>query len=137
MSMDPDGARPAARGSRPCASGWAGSAPCAPVLDGPTRRPRCADARARGARVCGRGALLVAYLTGLRIGDLLPASTTSFIATYVLSMAAALRLLRGPLRIGAAIALVACLVVFVFTGWLMLWVAGVTLLALLYTRSRL
>ena len=87
--------------------------------------------------MCGRGALLVAYLTGLRIGDLLPASTTSFIATYVLSMAAALRLLRGPLRIGAAIALVACLVVFVFTGWLMLWVAGVTLLALLYTRSRL
>jgi amino acid efflux transporter len=80
-------------------------------------------------------ALVVAYIAGWRIADLLPLSTSSFIATYVLSMAAALRLLRGPLRIGAAISLVACLVVLAFTGALVAWIVGVTLLSLWYTRS--
>ncbi len=80
-------------------------------------------------------ALAVAYVVGWRIADLLPLSTSSFIATYVLSMAAALRLLRGPLRIGAAISLVACLVVLAFTGALVAWIVGVTLVSLWYTRS--
>ena len=81
----------------------------------------------------GGTALLVAYLTDLRIADLLAPSNSAFIATYVLSMAAALRLLRGPLRVGAAVSLVACVVVFVFTGGLVLWIAGVTALSLAYT----
>jgi len=81
----------------------------------------------------GLTALLVAYVTDLRIADLLAPSNSAFIATYVLSMAAAMRLLRGPLRVGAAISLVACVVVFVFTGGLVLWIAGVTVLSLLYT----
>jgi amino acid efflux transporter len=81
----------------------------------------------------GMGALLVAYVTDLRIADLLAPSNSAFIATYVLSMAAAMRLLRGPLRVGAAISLVACVVVFVFTGGFVLWIAGVTALSLIYT----
>ena len=79
--------------------------------------------------------LLLAYVAGWQIADLLPISTSSFIATYVLSMAAAMRLLSGPLRIGAAISLVACVVVLAFTGALVAWIVGVTIAALLYTRS--
>ena len=79
--------------------------------------------------------LSLAYVAGWRIADLLPLSTSSFIATYVLSMAAAIRLLRPPLRYGAAIALVACAVVLAFTGALVVWIAGVTIASLLYTRS--
>ena len=78
-------------------------------------------------------ALLIAYVADLRIADLLAPSNSAFIATYVLSMAAAMRLLRGALRVGAAISLVACLVVFVFTGGLVLWIAAVTVLSLMYT----
>jgi amino acid efflux transporter len=84
----------------------------------------------------GGGALLVAYVTDLRIAELLTPSNSAFIATYVLSMAAAMRLLRGPLRVGAAISLVACVIVFVFTGALLVvWIAAVSLAALFYTRS--
>ena len=75
------------------------------------------------------------YLAGWRIADLLPFSTSSFIATYVLSMAAAVRLLRPPLRYGAAVALLACVVVLLFTGALVAWIAAVTGVSLLYTRS--
>ena len=85
--------------------------------------------------VVGGSALLVAYITGLGLADLLPPSTSAFIATYVLSMAAALRLLRGPLRYGAAIALAACAVVLLFTGLNMLWIAVVTGASLVYTRA--
>ena len=83
----------------------------------------------------GVSALVVAYLTNLRLADLLAPSNSAFIATYVLSMAAAVRLLRGPLRLGAAVSLVACLVVFAFTGALVVWIAGVLVAAMLYTRS--
>ena len=80
-------------------------------------------------------ALLVTFVAGWRLADLLPLSTSSFIATYVLSMAAAVRLLRPPLRYGAAVALVVCLVVLAFTGALVAWLVGVSIAALWYTRS--
>ena len=83
----------------------------------------------------GGTSLLIAYITGLGLADLLAPSTSAFIATYVLSMAAALRLLRPPLRYGAAIALVACVVVLVFTGANMLWILAVAAASLLYTRE--
>ena len=70
-----------------------------------------------------------------RIADLLPFSTSSFIATYVLSMAAAVLLLRPPLRYGATVALVACVAVLLFTGALVAWIAAVTGASLLYTRG--
>jgi amino acid efflux transporter len=82
-------------------------------------------------------AMVVAYLIGWGVDDLLPLSASSFIATYVLSMAAAIRLLHGAARIGAGVALVACVVVLLFSGALLAWIVGVAIASLLYTRSRL
>jgi amino acid efflux transporter len=79
-------------------------------------------------------ALSVSFFFKLRIADLLPFSTSSFLATYVLSMAAAVRLLRAPLAHAAIVSLVACTVVFFFVGTLLAWVAGVAACALVYQR---
>jgi amino acid efflux transporter len=81
-------------------------------------------------------AMTVAYLAGWGVGDLLPLSASSFIATYVLSMAAATRLLHGWARIGAAVALVACSVVLLFSGAILAWILGVSIACVLYTRAR-
>jgi amino acid efflux transporter len=80
--------------------------------------------------------LAITYAAALRSADLLPLSTSSFIATYVLSMAAAVRLLRGGEAVLAAIGLVACAAVLVFVGPLFVWLAAVALAALLYTGRR-
>src|SRR5262249_54575699 len=106
-----------------------------------------AQAEHRGANVPRRAiaviggsigiAMVVAYLAGRGVGDLLPLSASSFIATYVLSMAAATRLLHGWARAGAAVALVACVVVLLFSGALLAWIVGVGIASVLYTRSRL
>jgi amino acid efflux transporter len=82
-------------------------------------------------------AMVTAYLLGWGVDNLLPLSASSFIATYVLSMAAAVRLLHGAARIGAGVALVACVVVLLFSGALLAWIVGVAIASLLYTRSRL
>ena len=81
-------------------------------------------------------ALTVSYLVGWGVDDLLPLSASSFIATYVLSMAAAVRLLHGWARIGAGVALVACTVVLLFSGALLAWIVGVSIASVLYTRAR-
>jgi amino acid efflux transporter len=71
-------------------------------------------------------AAALAYTRHWGIADLLPLSTSSFIATYVLSMAAAVRLLRGRLRWIAAVSLAACCTVLIFVGPLLLaWLGGV------------
>jgi amino acid efflux transporter len=75
-----------------------------------------------------------ASMAGLSIADLLPYSTSSFIATYVLSMAAAVRLLRGPQRYAAVTALVACVIILVFVGPLLAWLAGVAICSLTYQQ---
>jgi amino acid efflux transporter len=77
-------------------------------------------------------ALSVTFVFKLRIADLLPFSTSSFLATYVLSMAAAVRLLRAPLTHAAIVSLVACTVVLFFVGTLLAWVAAVAACALAY-----
>src|SRR5262245_22691393 len=64
-------------------------------------------------------AMGTAYLAGWGVGNLLPLSASSFIATYVISMAAAVRLLHGAARVGAAVALVACVMVLLFSGALL------------------
>lgn len=79
-------------------------------------------------------ALTVTWVGGLRIADLLPFSTSSFLATYVLSMAAAARLLRPPLSYAALLSLVACTAVFFFVGTLIAWVGAVAVCALVYQR---
>ncbi len=76
----------------------------------------------------------VAYAAHWGIADLLPLSTSSFIATYVLSMAAAVRLLRPPLRYAAAASFVACTTVLFFVGPLLAWIGGITVCALAYQR---
>jgi amino acid efflux transporter len=81
------------------------------------------------------GATAVAYLARLQIADLLPLSTSSFIATYVLSMAAGVRLLRPPLAYVAAVALAACTLVLLFTGFLLGWIAIVALCSLVYQQA--
>lgn len=65
---------------------------------------------------------------------MLPFSTSSFLATYVLSMAAAVKLLRPPMSGLAALSLVACVGMLAFVGPLLGWIAAVTLAALLYQR---
>lgn len=81
-------------------------------------------------------ATALTYAGGIRTADLLALSTSSFIATYVLSMAAAVRLLSGRDAVLAAIGLVACLVVLAFVGALLAWLALVSLAAALYASRR-
>lgn len=77
-------------------------------------------------------ALVVGYLRELDMGTLLPLSTSSFIATYVLSMAAAVKLLKGRDVVFALLGLIGCLVVLACVGALVLWLAGVSLAAVAY-----
>jgi amino acid efflux transporter len=79
-------------------------------------------------------AAVVVYTRGWGIADLLPLSTSSFIATYVLSMAAAVRLLRPPLRYAAVVSLAACTVILFFVGPLLAWLAGIAACSLAYQR---
>ena len=81
--------------------------------------------------LCAAAALL-SYVAGWNIADLLPLSTSSFIATYVLSMAAAMRLLRPPLRYAAAVSLAACVGVLFFAGTLLVWIAGIAACSVAY-----
>ncbi|QSQ22390.1 amino acid permease [Pyxidicoccus parkwayensis] len=77
-------------------------------------------------------ALSATWLGRLRIADLLPFSTSSFLATYVLSMAAAVKLLKGPMSRAAILSLVVCTGVFFFVGTLIAWVVAVSVCALAY-----
>jgi amino acid efflux transporter len=79
-------------------------------------------------------ALVVALLTPVRMAELLPYSTASFLATYVLSMAAAVKLLRPPMRVVASVSLVACAGVLCFVGPLLGWIGGITVACLFYQR---
>lgn len=79
-------------------------------------------------------ALTVSLFTRLRIADLLPYSTSSFLATYVLSMAAAIKLLRRPMTVLAGVSLVACVGVLRFAGPQLVWIGSVTVGCLLYQR---
>jgi len=79
-------------------------------------------------------AIAVAWRMGWDMPRLLPISTSSFLATYVLSMAAAWKLLPGRGRWLAAVGLLACLAVLAFVGVLVGWLLAVSLAALLYQR---
>ncbi|MFP2910166.1 APC family permease [Pyxidicoccus sp. 3LFB2] len=74
----------------------------------------------------------VTHFAKLRIADLLPFSTSAFLATYVLSMAAAVRLLRPPLSYAAILSLLACTAVLFFVGTFLAWVGAVSVCALAY-----
>ena len=80
--------------------------------------------------------MAVAYAFRLDEVDLLPISTSSYIATYVLSMAAGVRLLKGRARASAVGGTVACVLVLPFAGAVIAWVLGVTIACLAYRLSR-
>ena len=80
--------------------------------------------------------MAVAYAFRLNEADLLPISTSSYIATYVLSMAAGVRLLKGRARGGAVAGTVACVLVLPFAGAVMAWVLGVTIACVAYRLFR-
>lgn len=80
----------------------------------------------------GMVALAVAYARNLEIADLLPLSTSSFLATYVLSMAAAVKLLEGRGAALAAVSLIGCAAVLLCVGALVVWLGAVTVAALAY-----
>ena len=96
------------------------------------RVPHRAIAALASTSFCALGAT---YVLGLRLADLLPLSTTAFLATYILSMAAGIRLLRGGAAVLAGVGLVACLAVLFFAGAHVVWIAVVSAAALLYRRS--
>ena len=83
--------------------------------------------------LCVLGAV-ASYEAAWSLAALLSLSASSFIATYVLSMAAGVRLLEPPLRYAALISLVACVVVLMFVGPLLGWLGAVTVCALAYQR---
>jgi amino acid efflux transporter len=74
----------------------------------------------------------VAHRYQLGISSLLPLSTSSFLATYVLSMAAAVRLLKGFPAALAVVSLVGCLVILPFVGALVIWLGTVALASVVY-----
>lgn len=79
-------------------------------------------------------ALAVLLSTHLEIARVLPLPAANFIVIYVLSMAAAARLLPGAARYVALIALLSCAAVLVFLGPVLLWPAAIAVAALLYQR---
>jgi len=115
----------AALGRRRQLPAWLG-----PIENGIPRRALIAIA------VLYVAALLTTVVTHLDIGRVLPLPAANFITIYVLSMAAAARLLPPPARYLALIALITCAAVLFFLGLVLLWPAAVATLALLYQQRR-
>ncbi|GAB3433128.1 APC family permease [Flindersiella endophytica] len=82
------------------------------------------------------GSLVVTTVVRLDLTKLVLLTTGSFVLVYVLSTAAAIRLLPagGWARRAAAVAFVSVLSLFATTGWYMLWALGISAGALLYAR---
>jgi amino acid efflux transporter len=78
------------------------------------------------------GWFVATYFLRLDLADLFPISTSSYIVTYILSMAAAAKLLTGWGRINAWIGLVSCAVILLFVGAFFAWIGGVTVACLAY-----
>ncbi|HET9847808.1 MAG TPA: amino acid permease [Candidatus Dormibacteraeota bacterium] len=80
------------------------------------------------------GALAALLLARLDIARVLPLPAANFIIIYVLSMAAAARLLPGLARYVAVVALVCCAGVLIFLGPVLVWPAAIAVAALVYLR---
>lgn len=82
-------------------------------------------------------AILVAVAAGVvSPTDLIRATSSLFVAVYVLTIASALRILRGRARVAAAAAVIMVAIVAVFSGWYVAVPAGVGLLVFLYRRVK-
>ncbi|GIH21390.1 amino acid permease [Rugosimonospora africana] len=82
--------------------------------------------------------LAIVAVTGLSTRTLVQLTTGSFVLVYMLSTAAAVRLLprRSWSRRAAVVALVAVSVLLFMNGWYVLWTLGVAAVALLYAGRR-
>lgn len=74
--------------------------------------------------------------TRLDIARVLLLPTANFIVIYVLSMAAAARLLSGRPRYIALVAAATCVCMLVFLRWLLLWPLAIALCVLAYERGQ-
>lgn len=82
-------------------------------------------------------AILVAVAAGVvSPTDLIRATSSLFVAVYVLTIASALRILRGRARVAAVAAVIMVAIVAVFSGWYVAVPAGVALLVFLYGRVK-
>ena len=82
-------------------------------------------------------AILVAVAAGVvSPTDLIRATSSLFVAVYVLTIASALRILHGRTRVAAAAAVIMVAIVAVFSGWYVAVPAGVALLVFLYGRVK-
>ncbi len=82
------------------------------------------------------GALTIGVLAaGLPIEAVVNLPTAMFLAVYVASTAAAVTLLRGPVRMAAALAAAVTAAVLVGTGWALLCVVALTAVVVVRTRS--
>jgi amino acid efflux transporter len=111
----------AALGRRGQIPGWLG-----PTVNGIPRRALLALSL---LFVVSLIAMLVFHLD---VAQVLPLPAANFIAIYVISMAAAARLLQPPARYMAVVSLLTCAAVLAFLGPVLLWTAGVAGAALLY-----
>jgi amino acid efflux transporter len=78
------------------------------------------------------GAMAVAYAKGWGAEDLLVVPNSLVIATYLIAMAAALRLVEGRARLFALVGLALCAGIFPFAGASLLLPLGVGVAALVY-----
>ncbi|MEQ4305052.1 amino acid permease [Plantactinospora sp. B6F1] len=90
------------------------------------------------AALLGSGVVLIGLLGTGRVGlaALVNVPTTFFLVVYLGCTAAACRVLPGPLRVVAAVALVAVVAMLVFSGYALVPAACVTAFALLARRGR-
>jgi amino acid efflux transporter len=83
-------------------------------------------------------AQLVALASGVASpATLVRATSACFVVVYVLALASAVRILAGPLRVAAAVALALVCVVAVFSSWYLAVPAAATVVALSRRRARL
>ena len=87
------------------------------AAEGSAPRLLASPRRALGAWVTVAGALLAVLAADVfSLDGLVRATSTSFVAVYVLATAAGIRLLSGRARAGSAVAFAAVVVVFAFSG---------------------
>ncbi|MGI3899300.1 MAG: APC family permease [Janthinobacterium lividum] len=95
--------------------------------------PRSAILFVGGFAIVG---LLLSYLTGLDIQRILIVPNVLGIATYVIGMAAGVRLLDGLQRVFAGIGTLLCAALLPFAGWALLWLLAIGSVAVTVARLR-
>ncbi len=95
--------------------------------------PRAAVLLVGGFAIVG---LLVSFLGGIELQRLLAVPNVLGIATYVIGMAAGVRLLDGMQRVFAALGTLLCAALLPFAGWALVWLLVVGSVAVTVARRR-